>query len=147
MTNEKLNSCRRWNIAGKLNFDDYYCTRSLFSWAEYGQELGYLDPRRFKWGYQRKNCGGCNKCEEIAERKNLSMPSNEYWKRKAYDMSTRYKTQLEENVKLKAENRMLFDIIKAGGDETHHNVSEGNDHIHRDHIAFYSSIYPKRDKE
>jgi len=152
MKNAEINKSRRWNRFVQLNADDYYCTTSLATWAETGQYNGYTDPKYNKSDYKRIQCGRCDKCDSI-ENIEIGMSVIRDWKRKAYDLAKEYGRTLYhldelkiENVNLKAENKMLFDILKAGVSETNMDIFERIAHIHRDHTAVYSSSDPEDKK-
>lgn len=103
MNNMELKRIQRWNRFVELNAESQYCTTKLIQWVNRGTFNGYHDPRINKSDYKRTNCGRCGKCDQIQQVMELNI----------YNLSD-IKNLIMENELLRAENRMLLNVIKAG---------------------------------
>ena len=126
-----------------INANPYYCTTELALWTESGNSEERPDPRFHKTHYKRIECGRCGKCDKDID-----------WKQKAFDLAKCYGETLKhldelqvDNAYLKAENRMLFDVIKAGVNETITYISERSRNFHPDITAVYTSSDLEHEKE
>ena len=148
MNNKELQKVRRWNVFVDLNSNPYYCTTELAMWAEEGNTESRPDPRFHKGIYKRLYCGRCEKCRGIEENEKID------WKRKAFDLAKCYGESLKHidelkvgNAYLKAENKMLFEAIKAGVDEEIFYISQRSRNFHVDITAIHSSSDPEHKEE